>query len=394
MEREPTHHDVIVIGASAGGVDTLQKLAARLPADLPASVLVVMHVPALHKTLLPEILNRSGPLPASEARDGERIRRGRIYVARSDHHLLVERGRLRLSRGPKENRHRPSIDVLFRSASRAYGPRVIAVVLSGRLDDGAAGALAVKKRGGLFVVQSPEDAVYDEMPKAALESVGSADYVVPREELGALLTLLSRTPAPPDEEFPVPLDMAVEDEIARGRESDAQVSALLGQPSHLSCPDCGGVLSDLTSNELLRFRCQVGHAYSAVHLFHAQESKLQEQLWGLVRSLREHALLARQIRRSAARHDWVAPAGRFAGVARRADELASQLLRQLAAMAGVGPQGPSQPRPAADNDWPSPLSRVLASVAPVAEEPSPESGHGPESADAEGHGDDSGKREE
>ena len=153
MEREAVnHHDVIVIGASAGGVDIVQQLAAGLPRDLPAAVFIAMHVPAYHKTLLPEILARSGPLSASEASDGERIRHGHIYVARAGRHLLLDHGVVRVAEGPKENGHRPSIDALFRSAARAYGPRVIAVVLSGRLDDGASGGL-LDRNPNLYVVE-------------------------------------------------------------------------------------------------------------------------------------------------------------------------------------------------------------------------------------------------
>src|SRR5262245_41110191 len=295
-------HDVIVVGASAGGVDAVQKLAAGLPPDLPAAVFVVMHLPAQPKSVLPDILSRSGPLPASEAVDGEGIREGQIYVARAGHHLLIDRGKIRLSHGPEETGYRPSIDACFRSAARAYGPRVIAVVLTGRLDDGAAGALAVKRRGGLLVVQKPEDAAYADMPRAALDAVGSADYSVPRSELALLLAMLSRTEAPDEQDFPVPLEMTVEDEIAHGAESDAQVTSLLGAPSPMSCPECGGVLWGMSDRQVERYRCQVGHAYSAVHLFHAQEVVLQAQLWGAIRGLREHALLARQIHQSSKQH--------------------------------------------------------------------------------------------
>jgi two-component system chemotaxis response regulator CheB len=385
MEREVTNHDVIVIGASAGGVDILQQLAAGLPRDLPAAVFVAMHVPAYHKTLLPEILTRSGPLPASEASDGERIRHGHIYVARAGRHLLLERGRVRVAEGPKENGHRPSIDVLFRSASRAYGPRVIAVVLSGRLDDGATGALAVKRRGGLFVVQAPQDAAYSDMPRAAIEAVGSADYMVPRSELPMLLAMLSRTPAPPEDQYPVPLDLAVEDEIAHGRESDAQVASLLGAPSPMSCPDCGGVLWDLSGSELRRFRCQVGHAFSAVHLFHEQAAKLEANLWRVVRGLREHSLLARQIRRSSSSAEWQPVAARFQQVAADSDELASRLLRHITALSAEHEtvQEPEPPHPGRKVEGPSPLSRLLASVAPTTLEEPAEAGAPPKRREPE-----------
>jgi two-component system, chemotaxis family, protein-glutamate methylesterase/glutaminase len=322
-------HDIIVIGASAGGVEAMQKLARDLPPDLPASLFVVLHMPPFLKTVLPEILTRSGRLAAEEAADGLPIEEGHIYVARPGSHLLVDRGRVRVSRGPKENGYLPSIDVLFRSAARAYGPRVIAVVLSGLLDDGAAGALAVKQRGGLLVVQAPEDATFPDMPRAALRTVGTADYSAPLAEMAMLLSMLSRTSAPEEERFPVPLEMQVEDEIAHGAESDAQVASILGEPSTFSCPECGGVLWDLSAQELQRFRCQVGHAYSAVHLFHAQEEALQQQLWAAARGLREHALLARQVQRSSAGHGWPSVADRFLETSVQAEEGATLLTTLL-----------------------------------------------------------------
>jgi two-component system chemotaxis response regulator CheB len=318
-------HDIIVIGASAGGVEAVQRFARDLPPDFPAAIFVVLHMPPTLKTVLPGILERSGPLPATEALDGEPIEQGHIYVARPGYHLLVDCGRVRISRGPKENGYRPSIDALFRSAARAYGPQVIAATLSGLLDDGAAGAAAVRQRGGIVVVQSPDDATFPDMPKATLRAVGTADYSVPLSELGMLLGMLARTSAPEEEGLPVPLEMQVEDDIAHGAESDAEVASLLGDPSTFSCPECGGVLWDLSGEDVQRFRCQVGHAYSAIHLFHAQEATLQQRMWGAARALREHALLARQIQQASARSDWPSLAERFLETSVQSDENASVL---------------------------------------------------------------------
>jgi two-component system chemotaxis response regulator CheB len=326
-------HDIIVIGTSAGGVEAIQRVARDLPSDFPAAVFVALHMPSYLKSVLPEILQRSGSLPATEARDGEPLEHGRIYVARPGYHLLVDEGRVRVSQGPTENGYRPSIDVLFRSAARAYGPRVISVILTGLLDDGAAGSVAVKERGGIVVVQTPDDATFPDMPKAALQAIGTADYSVPLSELAILLGMLAHTTAADEEAFPVPLEMQVEDDIAHGAESDAQVSSLLGDPSPFSCPDCGGVLSDLSAENMLRFRCQVGHAFSAVHLFHAQSDALQKLLGAAVRAMREHALLARQIQHTSARHDWPALAERFLETSVQADENASLLTAMLDALA-------------------------------------------------------------
>jgi two-component system, chemotaxis family, protein-glutamate methylesterase/glutaminase len=179
-------HDIIVIGASAGGVDTLADLVERLPKDLPASIFVVVHMAADFPSSLAAILSRAGPLPAKDAREGEVFAPGRIYVAPPDHHLLLEGGRVHLWRGPKENRHRPAINVLFRSAAVEYGPRVVGVVLSGTLDDGTAGLWWVKRYGGLAVVQNPADALFPGMIYSVLEHV-KVDHIVNVCQMGDLL---------------------------------------------------------------------------------------------------------------------------------------------------------------------------------------------------------------
>src|SRR5262245_27288904 len=178
-------HDIIVVGASAGGVEALTQLVRALPADLPASVFVVLHVPAQSPSVLPTILSRVSPLPAVHPEDGEAIQPGRIYVAPPDRHLLVKRGHVRLARGPRENSNRPAVDPLFRTAGRAYGRRVVGVVLSGVLDDGTAGLAAVKMRGGVAVVQGPDEALYPGMPRNAAENV-AVDYCLPVGQIAAL----------------------------------------------------------------------------------------------------------------------------------------------------------------------------------------------------------------
>ena len=187
-------HDIVVVGASAGGVEALAELAASLPANLPAAVFVVLHVPATGTSALPDILSRHGPLPASHVKDGELVERARIYVAPPDHHVLLRGGHVRLTRGPRENGHRPAVDSLFRSAAREYATRVIGVVLSGALDDGTAGLLAIKSRGGVAVVQEAGDALYPGMPYNALEHV-RVDHVVAVASMGKLLARLAAEPA-------------------------------------------------------------------------------------------------------------------------------------------------------------------------------------------------------
>jgi two-component system chemotaxis response regulator CheB len=327
-EERMATRDVIVIGASAGGFEAVVELVRGLPSPLPAAVFVVVHCPDDHQSALPGLLSRATPLPASLAVDGEPVEEGRIYVGGTGSHLVLDPGRVRLAAGPRENGRRPSIDVLFRSASRAYGPRVVCVVLTGVLDDGASGAAAVKRRGGLVVVQSPEDAAFSQMPEAAIEAVGAADHSAPLRDLATLLVMLSHTSAPEPGLFPVPADVAVEDEIARGRPADCRVAGLLGTPSAFGCPECGGVLSELNATALSRYRCSVGHAWSAMHLFHAQRSSLQQTLWSAVEILREQAELARLLDRET-KPVASGDASRLLARALRSDSLSSRLIAML-----------------------------------------------------------------
>jgi two-component system chemotaxis response regulator CheB len=204
-------HDIIVVGASAGGVEALSRLVHDLPADLPAALFVVLHVPAHGTSLLPYILARNGPLPARHPDDGEPIVHGRIYVAPPDMHLLIRREQVRLARGPRENGHRPAVDPLFRTAARSYGPQVVGVVLSGTLDDGSAGLVAIRQRGGVAIVQDPDDALYPGMPRSALEAV-RADHCLPVGQIGATLAELAHRAV--EGVDPMPDDMEMESEIA------------------------------------------------------------------------------------------------------------------------------------------------------------------------------------
>ena len=199
-------HDTIVIGASSGGIEALRRLLGEMPPDLPAAVFVVVHLPGEAPSVLARILDRAGPLKAVNPEDGEEVRAGRVYVARPDRHLLIEDGRVRLTHGPKENRHRPAVDALFRTAAVARGPRVVGVVLSGAMDDGTAGLLAVKRRGGVAVVQDPGEALFSGMPESALRYV-DVDYCLPLGEMAPLLSRLSGETVPQEGELSVPDDM-------------------------------------------------------------------------------------------------------------------------------------------------------------------------------------------
>jgi two-component system chemotaxis response regulator CheB len=290
-------HDIIVIGASAGGVQALSTLVAALPADLPAAVLIVLHVPADSPSLLPAILGRDSRLPVAHATNGDRIANGRIYIAPPDLHLLVEGRHLKLVHGPKENLHRPSIDTLFRSAARWAGPRVIGVVLTGARDDGAVGMRAIKQRGGITIVQDPEEATFPSMPTRVMQTI-RVDYSLPLREIAPLLAKLSRGNADEEGVYPLPEQVHIETKIA-GQEIGAEelIASVekIGKASKLTCPDCQGALWEISDEDMLRFRCHVGHAYSAESLDHGQSQMLESALWSAVRALEEQMILARRI---------------------------------------------------------------------------------------------------
>jgi two-component system chemotaxis response regulator CheB len=307
------NHDIVVIGASAGGVEATAALVRGLPADFPAAVFVVVHFPANVRSVLPRILERAGPLPAAHARDGESIEPGRIYVAPPDLHLLLDAGAVRLVRGPKENNARPAIDPLFRTAARAYGTRVIGVILTGTLDDGTAGLMAIKKRGGLAVVQDPADAMFDGMPRNAIENV-TVDDVVPLAALPDALARLVREPAPAAEE---PMDGKLEYESRIDRQAGANDDVgRSGDPSDFTCPECHGTLWEVREADLIRFRCRVGHAYSADTLMVEEEVALEAALWSALRSLEESAALSRRLAARAEERRQSRAAARFARSAR------------------------------------------------------------------------------
>jgi two-component system chemotaxis response regulator CheB len=283
--------DLVVIGASAGGVDALQEVVAGLPPEFPAAVLVVLHVSSDGTSVLPQILSRSGPLPAAFANDNDDLRRGQIYVARADQHLLVHGSRVQLTRGPRENGHRPAIDPLFRSAARAARERCIGVVLSGLLDDGAAGLRFIKQYGGATVIQDPEEAHFPSMPRAALAQLAPDRIATAAQIAPALCELIEQPPPGTAHAEPGPPDA---DEYGHDRVEigdPANVAALLtGTPSGLTCPECGGALWEQEeAGGTLRYACHVGHAYSAGSLTEEQGRSLEMTLWSAVRALRERA---------------------------------------------------------------------------------------------------------
>jgi len=287
--------DLIVVGASAGGVEVLVRVLGQLPRDLPAAILVVQHVPADVPSQMAHILGRAGPLPATEAADLMPIQLGHIYVAPADFHLVVEPGHLRLLHTARENRFRPSIDPLFRSAARHYGNHAIAVLLTGGWGmDGAAGLLAVRTAGGIAIVQDPKDALFPSMPRSGIEIAG-ADFITSIAEMPALLKRLVRetvaetgSPVMPD---PIEKMPETVDHDMSAQEHDQRQ----GASSVYSCPECGGVLWQVQQRELIRFRCHVGHSYYAEQLLDEQAQTLEAALWTAVRIFRERTTLSRQL---------------------------------------------------------------------------------------------------
>jgi two-component system, chemotaxis family, protein-glutamate methylesterase/glutaminase len=318
-------HGIVVVGASAGGVEALTELAASLPSDLSAAMFVVLHLPATGTSALPEILRRHGPFPVAHVKDGEPVQPGRVYVAPPDHHVLLRTGHVHLSRGPRENGHRPAIDPLFRSAAREYATRVIGLVLSGALDDGTAGLLAIKSRGGVAVVQDPADALHPGMPTNALEHV-QVDHAVAAASMGKLLVRLiaDLLEPPPD---PAPSDMRLEVEM-EGFSLGAFEGNHPGRPSGFSCPDCNGVLWQIQDSGLERYRCRVGHAWSPESLLTQQSEALEAALWVALRSLEERAALSRRLAEPARRRGHSITATRFEEQAAEAQQ-AARLVRDL-----------------------------------------------------------------
>jgi two-component system chemotaxis response regulator CheB len=284
--------DIVVIGGSAGCIEALAEVVGGLPPDFPGSVFVVVHFPGSVRSTLPRILSRAGPLPAYHARDGEPIERGRIYVAPPDFHLHVSDGHVRLTRGPKENGHRPAIDPLFRTAALSYGLRVVGVILSGNLNDGSAGLLRIKQRGGVVIVQDPGTALYPSMPRSAIEHV-EVDHMLPVSEISALVADLATEPLESVEVSGMPKENAFDtraDEIAVAHRQQQP-----GEPSTMACPECHGVLWEAKDEELVQFRCRVGHAYSAEALLVHQSEQLEAALWTALRALEEHSALGRRL---------------------------------------------------------------------------------------------------
>jgi two-component system chemotaxis response regulator CheB len=288
--------DVILVGASAGGVDAITRLVASLPADLEAAVLIVLHMAAeFPRSSFADRLNAVGALRVAEAVDGERIHKNRIYLCVPDRHLLLDGDRTRLSRGPKENHARPAVDALFRSAAQTCGPRAIGVVLTGQLDDGTAGLWAIKDRGGLALVQEPAEASYRSMPESALRQV-SVDYTLKISDMGPALRALTREEVVvADEPDKQRTSLEVENSIAHGQNGLDNGVLTLGEATVYTCPDCHGVMFNACTGGIVRFRCHTGHSYTARALAAYSLPEIENNLWTALAHMEEREILMRQM---------------------------------------------------------------------------------------------------
>lgn len=301
-----------MIGASAGGIEALQTLLAPLPSDLPAAIFVVLHTSGRGGSMLPQIFGRATPLKTSHPEDGARIEHGHVYIAPPDFHMLVEGNHIRVLQGPRENLHRPAIDPLFRSAAVSSGHRVIAVVLTGMLDDGTSGLMVVKAHGGVPIVQDPQSAMFSAMPRNALEQVPDAQ-VLPLNAIPAELVRLVGEEIPGQPE-PAARPGSLEAKEVRLLELEMpqlENEDRPGRPSAFACPDCGGVLWELEENGFLRFRCRVGHAFTARNLSVEQYHAIETALWSALRALEESGALYKRMAERATKGSHAQSAERF-----------------------------------------------------------------------------------
>jgi two-component system chemotaxis response regulator CheB len=335
MTRATSARDIIVIGASAGGVEALRRLASLLPADLPAAIFVVLHAWAESRSYLPEILSRAGPLPAQHPTNGDTIVPGRIYIAPPDLHMILEHDRILTIRGPRENASRPAINPLFRSAAAEFGPRVVGVILSGTLEDGIAGLWAVKRCGGIAVVQEPAEAAYAEMPQAALREV-SIDHTLPLAEMAQLLFRLARELLPAAPRPAVPAEVELNNAAVK-MEANGLMVDQLGQRTLFTCPECNGALWEIAEGAQPQFRCHVGHAYSPAALELGQNLTIEQALWSALRALKESAALDDRLAQRSDAHQLEKAAASHRHHAAEKLAQAETLLRFLHALPGATP---------------------------------------------------------
>ena len=338
--------DIFVIGASAGGIEALSQLVSNLPAEFPGKLFVVVHVPQDATSVLPSILSRRGNLPAVHPTDGDRPASGHIYVAPPSYHMLLEKSRIRLVRGPREHGTRPAADPLFRSAALSFGPRVVGVVLSGNLDDGTSGLQVIKASGGIGLVQDPAEAMYNGMISSAIQS-GCVDEVLPAAKIATRLVELAGEPVAEEA-----TQMAEDDRTINEAEEEVAIDELAwdqlhsdNQPGTISafvCPDCNGTLWELSAGETLRYRCRVGHAFAVDSLLARQGESIETAFWIALRALEERGWLIRRLLRRARQSGQEASIRRYNEEAQAIAERARMLRDTI--LSGILSNGADQKR--------------------------------------------------
>lgn len=339
-----TNHDIVVVGASAGGVDAISRLVEELPYEYKGALLVVIHMMPSATSALPAILTRARRRSSPQVSDGDPIEYGRIYVSPPDLHLLVDCGHVRLGRGPREHGHRPAIDPFFRSAAEAYGPRVVGVLMSGMLDDGVAGLAVIKRAGGTALVQDPSEAAFPSMPEAAISAVRT-DAVLPVKGLAEEVARLADTPLTASERTYVPRTAAELQEMVHGT-SDRST----GSTGSLTCPECGGLLTErVEESRLIRFSCPVGHVYSVESLLAMQSESLESALWASIRRLEEQSRLLQQAAKQLRRRGSLREAGTYEQQAHDCSARV-RLLRKVVLAAAVEEVEPVTPTTTGDDE--------------------------------------------
>ncbi len=323
---------VIAMGGSAGGIESVSTVLRGLPSDFSAPILVVIHVQPRSPSVLPRILSRAGPLEAITAVDGHKIKPGRVYVAPPDWHLTLNDGRIKLRDGPSENGFRPAIDPTFRSVAKAYGPGSIGVILSGNLDDGAAGLMAIKNAGGIAIVQDPETAVYPNMPQAAIDTV-KVDHILPVDEIASTLVTLANSPAPEVREPAMDERERIVEKVEQDLKAREQ-GERPDSPATFTCPDCGGIMWSVDEGGIERYRCHLGHLYSPESLVVEHSQRLEEALWAALRTMEEQASVYRTMAARARKRGHEQSAGRYERRAEDAHERAGIILQAISFKGG------------------------------------------------------------
>jgi two-component system chemotaxis response regulator CheB len=321
--------DIIVIGASAGGIEPLQKLFERLPL-LEVSIFVVLHQHAERKSFLTEILAKKSVFNIQIAKNNLRVKKKHVYIAPSDHHLIIEKNIITLSKGPRINFSRPSIDILFTSAANSYGSKVIGILLSGLLDDGTSGLNDIKSQGGLCIVQDPKEAIHNDMPLNALENV-TIDYCLPVEKIAKKLSILTKKSAKKTTKNNSSSKKILQTEIASQKITQTKEDVLnkVGKVSPFTCPECQGSLWEIHSKDILRYRCRIGHAYNIKNLNKAKDISLENTLWAGIRALEENASLAYKIANMLKKNNHRNAAGMYMDKGKKADVQAIELRKIL-----------------------------------------------------------------